>query len=121
MGMLLLLWALGLLLAAAVDDSLMAPGVSHALARHRAQHISDVRYELALDVTRRDTVVGNATISFTRRGGDDVIMDFRGISVDMPGAEWRNGHLRIPASEVRDGPNTIKASFKAPIAPAGAS
>src|SRR5512132_3142132 len=39
----------------------MRPGVSRELATHRARRIRDVRYELALDVTRRDTARGHVT------------------------------------------------------------
>src|SRR5689334_20940610 len=35
-------------------DSLGTRGVSHQLARYRATRISDVRYDLNLDVTRKD-------------------------------------------------------------------
>lgn len=46
-------------------DSLMGPGVSFELARYRAERVTNVRYELALDVTRRDTVI--PVISSRRR------------------------------------------------------
>ena len=110
-------------------DSLMARGVSLELARYRAQRISAVRYDLALDVTRRDTAIGRVRVSFTKRGGGDVILDFRGRDLSVsavndlspPGYEWDGSHVRIPANSARDGENTIVMTFRTPIAPAGAS
>jgi aminopeptidase N len=126
----LLAMLLGTPLAAqAVPDSLMVPGVSHELARYRAAQISNVKYDLALDVTRRDTVVGYARVSFTRNGAGDVILDFRGQALSdvkvngtaADSAEYNGAHLRVPAALLSDGINAIEASFRSPIAPAGAS
>ncbi|HEY8176289.1 MAG TPA: hypothetical protein VIF32_11385, partial [Gemmatimonadaceae bacterium] len=115
--------------AATHSDSLMAPGVSHELARYRAAHIRDVRYHLALELTRRDTVVGTARISFTRVNGGDVYLDFRGYefsNVVINGApveavEYNRAHMRFQEALFQDGENTIDIVFKSPIAPAGAS
>jgi aminopeptidase N len=121
-----MIW-LGALFAFAAD-SLTGTGVSHALAARRAAQISAVRYELAFDVTRRDTLLGHATLRFARKGGGDVIVDFRGLGYSSvmangnaitPRAE--NGHLVIDAKSLRDGPNEVGLDFRAAIAPAGAS
>jgi aminopeptidase N len=126
-----LLGSLALLagLALGEGDSLTTRGVSIELARYRAQRISAVRYDLALDVTRRDTAIGRVRVSFTKRGGGDVILDFRGRDLNViavndlpsPGYEWDASHIRIPANSARDGENTIVMTFRTPIAPAGAS
>lgn len=50
------------------DSSLVGRGVSRELAIERARSLSDVRYDLALDVTARDSAVGHVTVTFTRRG-----------------------------------------------------
>jgi aminopeptidase N len=120
-----------ILLLGSSDDSLMTPGVSRALAEWRARNIADVRYHLAIDLTRRDTADGQITIRFRRTGREDVIIDFRGPSVTMTSVngtraaanaiEWNRAHLRIPARLLRAGENEIRANFKALIAPAGAS
>ena len=47
-------------------STLPRPGISLALARTRAATISDVRYELALDITARDSAVGRVEIRFHR-------------------------------------------------------
>ena len=116
-------------LSLAVADSLMAPGVSHALARYRAEHVSDVRYDLYLDVTAKTQATGHVTIHFTRSHGGDAYVDFRGTSFDhvqvnghdTPAVEYNRAHMRFEAALLRDGPNTIEADFVAPIARAGAS
>jgi aminopeptidase N len=120
--------AAALLHGAGTDTSgLMAPGVSRALATHRAAQIHDVRYALALDVTRLDTASGTVRLSFVLARAADVIVDFRGPTLadvrvnGTPGldVEWNRAHVRIPARLVRAGVNTIDARFATLIAPAG--
>jgi aminopeptidase N len=121
--------ALFSLVSLLAGDSLMAPGVSHELARYRAEHIRDVRYHLALELTRRDTVVGTVRVSFTRVNGGHVYLDFRGYAfsnVTINGApvdsvEYNGAHMRFADTLFLDGANAIEATFKSPIAPAGAS
>ncbi|MDB4890125.1 MAG: aminopeptidase [Gemmatimonadetes bacterium] len=117
-----------LLFAPLAADSLTGPGVSRELATWRRAQITDVRYTLALDVTRRDTLYGRASIRFVRRGGGDVVLDFRGLAQSgmtangghvTPRAE--NGHLIIAAAALRDGENEVALDFRSMIAPAGAS
>jgi aminopeptidase N len=105
-------------------------GISLDLARQRAATLSDVRYDLRLDVTARDTAPGSVRVAFRREaGGGDLVLDFRGPflrGVRANGAPvtdgaWRNGHLRIPARHLREGENVVEAAFAAEIAEAGAS
>jgi len=122
---------LALLLVATVPvhaDSLTTPGISHQLATYRAERVADVRYDLALDVTRRDTAVGHVVIRFTRTKPGDAILDFRGYAMGAPIVNGRatslkgdGAHLRIPAALLASGENTIVADFRSPIAAAGAS
>ena len=121
-------WIAALLLQSGSDTTaLMTPGVSRALATHRAKEITDVRYALRLDVARLDTARGHIQISFVLRTADDVIVDFRGpklfdVTVNaVPPLElqWNGTHVRIPARMVRAGQNVIDASFATLIAPAG--
>ena len=110
-------------------DSLMARGVSRALAEQRARQIAQVRYALSLDVTRRDTAVGEVTVRFARRQAGDVILDFRGLALAgasvngraLAQPEWNGAHLRLPASALREGENVVTLGFRAAVAPAGAS
>jgi aminopeptidase N len=130
-------WILAALVAAAPAaaaqsrppaDSLMGPGISHELARHRARQISNVRYALDLSLLDPDTARGNVTIRFTTNRPDDVILDFRGprlSAVRVNGAAapttFNGAHLRIPSAKIRAGENVLTATFAALIAPAGAS
>ena len=110
-------------------DPHMGPGVSRALAEHRARQIANPRYALALDVTRRDTLVGEATLRFERRAAGDVVVDFRGPALSgavvngraLARLDWNGAHLRLPAAALRDGENLVRLAFRAAIAPAGAS
>ena len=122
---------LALLLAATVPghtDSLTTRGVSRQLAQYRAERVADVRYDLALDVTRPDTAIGHVVIRFTRTKPGDAILDFRGYAMGAPTVNGRptslkgdGAHLRIPAALLRAGENTIEAGFRSPVAAAGAS
>ena len=130
----LLLLALALLGASSLEaqssrDSLTVPGVSLALARHRAEYIRDVRYDLVLDVTGSDSAVGRVAVRFHMRRAGDVILDFRGALHGrvrangrvLPSVEFNGAHVRIPASAVRLGANRLDFDFATPIAAAGAS
>ena len=110
-------------------STLMGAGISRYLASYRAGRIRNVRYDLSLDVTPHDTAVGHVTIAFTRIGSGDAIVDFRGPNLGpvvlngtaLP-ADINNGmHIRLPSSSLRRGENSVSMSFKALIAPAGAS
>jgi aminopeptidase N len=107
----------------------MGRGVSQQLATARARTISDVRYDISLDVTARDSAPGRVTVTFRRSGDADVILDFRGRRL---GAVVVNGtpvatpafngaHLALPAASLRPGDNSVRIDFVAEIAPAGAS
>jgi aminopeptidase N len=110
-------------------DSLTGPGVSQALARWRAARVRDVHYDLALDVTSRDSARGRVTVRWTRTGDGDAILDWRGPSLRAATANGRpvrglvaNGaHVRVPASALVRGANAVAFEFTARIAPAGAS
>ena len=113
-------------------DSTAGPpsaGISHALARARAATISGVHYDLAFDITARDSAVGQVEIRFRRSGRSDGILDFRGrrlgwVSVNgapLDDPRLVHGHLILPARTLREGENTLTAGFVADIAPSGAS
>lgn len=115
--------------AAYAQDSLLGPGVSRALAEHRAARVRDVRYDLVMDVTGRDSATGRVTVRFALRRATDVILDFRGTLRGVVRANGRavpsvghdGAHLRIPASAVQAGNNRVDLEFSTPIAAAGAS
>jgi aminopeptidase N len=114
----------------------MRHGISRDLALWRAQTVGEVRYDLSLDVTSADSAVGQVSVRFTRRGDEDVILDYRGrhlssVSVNgMPiepaiataGIPGFNGnHLRLPAGLLSQGENTVQLDFVSDVAPRGAS
>lgn len=114
---------------------LTGPGVSAALAATRRTQIADVRYALRLDLGDAgdaDQASGTVTITFRRRGADDVILDFRGRSLGgtamVNGTPWPdvatywNGHhLVVPAARLRAGDNRVVLAFGTPVASAGAA
>lgn len=120
-----------LLTLTAATDSLMGPGISRSLAVYRAERIAEVRYDLAIDVSKGDPASGRVTVRFERRGTGDVILDFRGVGLDtaravvngrrVRGLVWNGAHLRIPESALLAGTNRIVLAFAAAIAPAGVS
>ncbi|HEX8850045.1 MAG TPA: M1 family aminopeptidase [Gemmatimonadaceae bacterium] len=120
---------LALIGGATAPDSLTGPGVSHRLAVYRAARIADVRYDLSLDVTGRDTARGHVTIRFARRGAGDAILDWRGLALattrvngrETSGIVANGAHVRIPAAALRVGQNVVDLDFASAIAPAGAS
>src|SRR4051812_36366696 len=100
--------------ASAQRDTLVGPGVSAELARYRAATVSDVRYDLHLDVAKLDTAYGRVTISWIRQGSDDAIVDFRGRSLQLitvngkrlPMTAFNGAHIRIPAAALVSGENS---------------
>ena len=117
--MLILLAALHLVGGA---DSLDRPGISRALATHRSREIHDVQYDLRLDIRQRDKATGHVTVRFDRTDSGDVLLDFRGPALHAPPGVVSDGaHIRVPASLLVSGHNTLDFDFSANIAPAGAS
>ena len=61
------------------EGRLLEPGISRALAIHRAAELSDIHYDLSLDLTGRDLAAGAVAIGLRRsREAGDLILDFRG-------------------------------------------
>jgi len=108
------------------NDPLLGPGVSKELAAQRASLLSDVRYDLRLTLTARDSAPGSVVVRFKAKRAADVILDFRGRRLNNvrvngaanSAATFNGAHLRIPAAAVRVGENVIAADFVTPIAPA---
>lgn len=106
-----------------------AHGISHDLAKLRSRTISDVRYDLWLDVTAPDSAPGRVRIHFRRTGNDDAIVDFRGRHLTRVSANakmltpdaFNGAHIRVPARFLRQGENSLVAEFVADIAASGTS
>ncbi|HZS57972.1 MAG TPA: M1 family aminopeptidase, partial [Gemmatimonadaceae bacterium] len=105
-------------------DSLDRPGISKALATHRARVVRDVQYDLKLDIRQRDRAIGHVTVRFRRAASDsgDLLLDFRGPQVHGPPGVLSDGaHVRIPARLLTSGLNALEFDFVSKIAPAGTS
>ena len=119
------------LAGASASDSVatyLGHGVSHELALWRARTLSEVRYDLSLDLGSPDSAIGRVAVRFHRSGTEDVVLDFRGrrlVSTRANGTAavpaFNGNHLRIPAALLRPGENTLELAFVADIAPTGTS
>ena len=107
---------------------LLQPGISLELARHRAATLSDVEYDLALDLRAPDSAAGEVVLRVERAAdAGDLIADFRGSALDSVVAndaavtdyEWESGHIRIPERHLRAGRNELRFHFTTPIAASG--
>jgi aminopeptidase N len=113
------------------SDSVGTPatGISQALARRRAATLTEVSYDLSLDVTALDSALGRVIVRFRRSGTGDAVLDFRGRRLStatvngapLTPAAVADGHLVIPARLLAPGRNTVDLAFVADIAPSGAS
>jgi aminopeptidase N len=100
------------------------PGVSLALAESRAATISDLRYDVTLDVPaeRDSAVTGTVTARFTLRGTDGpLVLDFRApaanvgrVTLDGDSVPYRvvPDHIVIPAGRARAGAHALTVSFR---------
>ncbi len=101
------------------------PGVSEALARHRAALISDVNYKLRLKVPARqdESIDADLTLTFyLSDASEDVQLDFRAardsihsLSVNGADAEinHHSEHLLLGKNGLEVGPNEIEIGFTA--------
>jgi aminopeptidase N len=106
-------------------------GVSAQLAAQRRVQLSDVRYDLGLDVTRRDTASGHVDIRYAQANAARVTLDFRGLAVDSLQVDgravmvtptvWDGAHITLDAKSATPGVHRVAIAFRAPIAAAGAS
>jgi len=109
--------------------SYVGHGVSHPLALWRATVVRNVRYDLSLDVTARDSAIGHVTVRFDRSGTQDAILDWRGRRLTrimsngrpVPLAAANGAHIRVNARLLEPGENAIELWFVSDIAPTGAS
>lgn len=116
-------------LAPTPDPVTIESGVSLELARARSRTLSDVAYDLVLDVRNAERAAGEVTIRFTRaQGAGALIVDFRGPELGAATANgqplhspaWEAGHIRVPAAALQPGANEVHFAFQSEIAPAGA-
>jgi aminopeptidase N len=128
-------WTTGALLVAAavaagsgtaVGAAALA-GIPRDLARERAAQISEVRYHLKFTlIPHADAVAGAEELTFALQTVQPVLLDFRdgtigAFSVNGAAVDPRieNGHVIIPAKDLRAGQNAVEVQFTSHVAPAG--
>jgi aminopeptidase N len=118
--------ALALLLAGACagPDLDTGPGVSLALAEHRASVLQDLAYEVRFDIpsVMDSAVTGDVTVYFIlREAGKPLVLDFRApadhvLDVKLDGEpvdyELVPDHIVIPASALTAGEHRVTAAFR---------
>ncbi|MGB7922121.1 MAG: M1 family aminopeptidase [Pyrinomonadaceae bacterium] len=115
------------------------PGVARALARWRAEHYSNVRYELQLEIAAAAPLLkGVATIRLTLDDeADQLVLDWRTNPQEgEPQARVReievngrsandarsvNDHIVIPGAYLSKGENVVRLNFESPIATSGSA
>lgn len=111
--------------AAQSTSHILDKGVASELAELRKGQLADLRYALhfSLPRERQEAVAGRATISFSLKKRQDVILDFKAEEgslhhVAVNGRETactvRNEHIILPREALRKGSNTVEVTFTAP-------
>ncbi len=115
-------------------ETMSAPdaGISRALAGDRAVRVSNAHYNLQFTLQPHASAMpGHEVLRFTLAGGPagaDLPIDYREgtlVSARLNGTtvatDSRNGHLILPAAQLRHGDNTLETDFTSPVATAGAA
>jgi aminopeptidase N len=116
------------------------PGVARELARFRAIHYSDVRYELNLQVEPQAPMLrGRELIRVTLDGEvGQLVLDWRVVTAkegqpqarvwnirannrNINDARMANDHIMIPGAYLHRGENILDLEFESPIAPSGSA
>ena len=110
-----------------LSAQILSEGVSKELAEHRKANISGVVYDLSFDIPAdpHERVKGKAVISFRLKFPQDVVLDFQG-KFDGSCYVWnkkkkrrpakavyRDEHIIIPMTSMREGDNKIELEFEA--------
>jgi len=115
------------------------PGVPRELARWRAEHYRDVRYNLDLMLREHaDRLEGRLQVTVTLdAAAGDLVLDWRSMKKDedvsshvsgikangraVTDARFENEHLVIPRTNLKVGVNEVELSFESPISSAGSA
>ena len=114
------------LVAAGWSAGLPAAGISRDLARDRAFQISNIRYQLRIELKKKAaTLPGHLRIEFALAAASPVVLDYRDgqarnlVVNDAPETlRQRNGHIMVPGGHLRAGENRIELDFESGIAEA---
>ncbi len=129
---------LPMMTTAQTNDVLTAEGVSRELARHRAARISNVRYQLSIELKPgAPRFAGSEEITLKLADASTpVVVDFRDLDSTgkiiegtisnvmvngkaATGFSQKNGHIILPAELFKVGENSIKLNFESGVATAG--
>ncbi|HZR65166.1 MAG TPA: M1 family aminopeptidase [Terriglobales bacterium] len=118
---------LGILTTVFPAFSQVPRGIPQQLAERRASQISNIRYRLAFTLEpNAATTSGEEELEFDLKTLGPVLLDFRDgrlLSASLNGADLNlnseNGHLVLPAQNLRLGANSFHARFVIPVAAAG--
>ena len=102
-------------------------GIDREMARVRAENIGDVTYGLVFRMQKgMGAVQGEATIEFTLREQQPVVIDFAGedlhdvrVNGEEVAFEIVHNHIVLRAADVHAGNNTFHAKFSSKVAPTG--
>jgi aminopeptidase N len=120
-----LLLVSGLMASCGKPPLTVEPGVSLALATHRAETISDINYALSLTIpeNRDEAIEGRVIITFQLSDSSQPLqLDFResgdrikGVTANDSDSGYRftNEHVVVPAKELFNGQNEIRIDFVA--------
>src|ERR1044072_1378000 len=116
------------------------PGVARSLARFRAEHYSNVRYALQIELTPGATLLkGTAEIRVDLDGAaDQLVLDWRTTSAKQgqpqarawdikvngaqaPNARQENEHIIIPGAYLKQGENVLRLRFESPVSTSGSA
>ena len=108
---------------AAYSLSSIADGVSQALAKYRASHLSEISYNLSFNIPeeKKKSVTFDEQIVFNCKGGtEDLQIDFHAEKSQLPKSIIVNGtkrnvvfeheHIVVPCCYLRDGRSVIRLS-----------
>ena len=102
-------------------------GIPRDLARERAARVSNASYRISFDlIPHAPTTKGHEELRFTLRGPAALLLDYRDgklLSISINGhalaPDLDNGHIDLPAGDLRQGENVVDAEFVSNVAPAG--
>ncbi len=125
-----------LLLALPAFAAPTLPGVPQELAKERAKILSGLRYHLSVKITEHSPVLpGHETLDFSlSSNANPLVLDFRDLNAAGAVIDGRishvvingtpvqpaqeNGHILLPAANLRSGANHVEMDFESAIAAA---
>ncbi|MEQ8768025.1 MAG: M1 family aminopeptidase [Planctomycetota bacterium] len=112
-----------------IMDDLSQPGISRELARHRAERLSEIQYELSLTLDKgAESASGIVQVRFHLEDAESpLILDFAGSAIEslqingepVEAIERVANHIVLPKERLKEGENACHLRFETPIAASG--